>query len=71
MRRISFFSNLSTREGAAIKQSWNNMTGIKQWKVSEGTTIIKGKAASQIENAIEDVRNGIIEGENEKQLIKI
>ena len=44
------FSNLSTREGAAIKQSWNNMTGIKQWKVQEGTTIIKGKAASQIEN---------------------
>lgn len=44
------FSNLSTREGAAIKQSWNNMTGIKQWKVSEGTTIIKGKAAPQIEN---------------------
>src|SRR5574344_867743 len=44
------FSNLSTREGAAIKQSWNEMTGIKQWKISEVTIIIKGKAASQIEN---------------------
>lgn len=26
------------------------MTGISQWKVQQGTIIIKGKAASQIEN---------------------
>jgi hypothetical protein len=46
------FQPLSSRKGTAIKVEWNNMKGIKQWKVEEGTTILKGKAASQIENGI-------------------
>ena len=35
------FSSLSTREGATIKYEWNKMTGISQWKVQPGTTILK------------------------------
>ena len=46
------FQPLSSREGAAIKMDWNNMNGIKQWKVEVDTTILKGKAAPQIENGI-------------------
>ncbi|MDD2401769.1 MAG: hypothetical protein PHD60_06140 [Clostridia bacterium] len=46
------FQPLSSREGAAIKWEWNDMNGISQWQVKSGTPIIKGKAASQIENGV-------------------
>jgi len=46
------FQPLSTREGAAIKWEWNDMIGVSQWQVKSGTTIIKGKAAPQIENGV-------------------
>lgn len=34
-----------TREGLALKTEWNQIKGIKQWKIEEGTVIIEGVAA--------------------------
>ncbi len=41
------FQPLSTRNGAALSWEWNEVTGIKQWKIEPGTTLIKGKSAPQ------------------------
>jgi hypothetical protein len=41
------FSNYVNRGNLAIPFKWNEMTGIKQWKIKLGTTFIKGKVAPQ------------------------
>ena len=41
------FTPYINREGLALPQSWNQMTGIKQWQIKPGTVIFKGIADSQ------------------------
>lgn len=41
------FSQLTNRENLALPYEWNSMTGIQQFQVKNGTTIITGKAAPQ------------------------
>ena len=41
------FSPLTNRENLALPYEWNSMTGIQQFQVKNGTTIITGKAAPQ------------------------
>lgn len=43
------FSPLTNRENLALPPEWNSMTGIQQFQVKNGTTIITGRAASQID----------------------
>lgn len=41
------FSPLTNRENLALPFEWNSMTGIQQFQVKNGTTMITGRAASQ------------------------
>ena len=41
------FGPLVQRETLALPPNWNSMSGIKQWQVKPGTTMITGKAAAQ------------------------
>lgn len=41
------FSPLTNRENLVLPYEWNSMTGIQQFQVKNGTTIIAGKAAPQ------------------------
>ncbi len=41
------FSPLTNRENLALPYEWNSMTGIQQFQVKNGTTIITGAAAPQ------------------------
>ena len=41
------FSPLTNRQNLALPYEWNNMTGIQQFQVRSGTTMITGKAAAQ------------------------
>lgn len=45
--RYLFETFPASRESLAIKPGWNQMSGIKQWKIEEGTAIIEGRAAGQ------------------------
>ena len=39
------FSPLTNRSNLALPPKWNAMTGIKQWHIKLGTTMITGKIA--------------------------
>ena len=41
------FSPLTNRQNLALPYEWNSMTGIQQFQVRNGTTMITGKAAAQ------------------------
>lgn len=41
------FSPLTNRQNLALPYEWNSMTGIQQFQVRSGTTMITGKAAAQ------------------------
>jgi RHS repeat-associated protein len=41
------FTPQTNRSGLALPPDWNGMTGIQQFQIKPGTTIIKGKAAPQ------------------------
>ena len=41
------FSPLTNRQNLALPYEWNNMTGIQQFQVRSGTTMITGTAAAQ------------------------
>jgi len=41
------FTLQTNRAGLALPPNWNGMTGIKQWQITPGTTIIRGRAAPQ------------------------
>lgn len=41
------FSPLTNRNNLALPYEWNSMTGIQQFKVKNGTTMITGSAAPQ------------------------
>ncbi|TDB41616.1 RHS repeat domain-containing protein, partial [Photorhabdus khanii] len=43
------FTSQTNRSGLALPPDWNGMTGIKQWQITPGTAIIKGRAAPQLE----------------------
>ncbi|MBN3066304.1 hypothetical protein H5A21_20060 [Pectobacterium aquaticum] len=43
------FTPQTNRSGLALPEEWNGMTGIKQWQIAPGTTILRGKAAPQFE----------------------
>jgi hypothetical protein len=43
------FTPQTNRINLSLPYNWNLMTNIKQFKIKEGTAIIKGKAASQIQ----------------------
>ena len=49
IRRYLFetFSPLTNRENLALPYEWNCMTGIQQFQVKNGTTMITGAAAPQ------------------------
>jgi hypothetical protein len=36
------------RANLALPPKWNNMSGIKQWQIKQGTTILRGNAAPQL-----------------------
>jgi RHS repeat-associated protein len=36
-----------SRSSLALKSQWNQMTGIAQWRIPAGTTLIEGRAAAQ------------------------
>ena len=42
------FSPLTNRENLALPYEWNSMTGIRQFQVKSGTTMITGAAAPQL-----------------------
>lgn len=42
------FSPLTNRENLALPYEWNSMTGIQQFQVKSGTTMIIGAAAPQL-----------------------
>ena len=42
------FSPLTNRSNLALPPKWNAMTGIKQWQIKPGTTMITGKVAPQL-----------------------
>lgn len=42
------FSQLTNRNNLALPYEWNDMTGIQQFKVREGTIIIVGRVAPQL-----------------------
>jgi len=42
------FTPQTNRAGLALPPDWNGMTGIKQWQITPGTIIIRGKAAPQL-----------------------
>ncbi|NOU62359.1 RHS repeat-associated core domain-containing protein [Marinifilum caeruleilacunae] len=41
------FTNYTNRTGLALPNKWNNMTGLKQFKIRTNTTYIYGRAAPQ------------------------
>lgn len=41
------FSPLTNRKNLALPYDWNNMTGIQQFQVKRGTTMLTGAAAPQ------------------------
>ncbi|MFP1779985.1 RHS repeat domain-containing protein, partial [Lonsdalea quercina] len=43
------FTPQTNRAGLALPPEWNGMTGIKQWQIKPGTTMIRGRAAPQFE----------------------
>ena len=43
------FTPQINRANLALPPAWNKMSGIKQWKIKEGTTIFTGRAASQLQ----------------------
>ncbi|MDI9764954.1 hypothetical protein QM327_00075 [Pantoea dispersa] len=43
------FTPQTNKAGLALPHEWNGMTGIKQWQIKPGTTMIIGKAAPQFE----------------------
>lgn len=43
------FNNLINRENLALPREWNEMSGIKQWRVEPGATMIIGEAAPQFQ----------------------
>lgn len=42
------FTPTTNRSGLALPHEWNNMTGIQQFQVKNGTTMITGKVAPQL-----------------------
>jgi len=44
------FTPLTNRSGLALPHDWNGMTGIKQWQIKPGSTIIRGRAAPQFDH---------------------
>lgn len=49
------FTPLTNRANLALPPVWNKMEGIKQWKIKEGTTMIIGKSAPQLEQGAQYV----------------
>ncbi len=45
--RYLFETFPATREGLGLKSEWNQMTGIQQWQVKEGSQFLHGNAVSQ------------------------
>ncbi|MDU4291732.1 MAG: RHS repeat-associated core domain-containing protein [Mixta calida] len=43
------FTPQTNRAGLALPPEWNGMTGIKQWQIKPSTTMVKGRAAPQLE----------------------
>jgi len=43
------FTPQTNRTNLALPPEWNAMSGIKQWKIKEGTSIFTGRAASQLQ----------------------
>lgn len=43
------FTPQTSRANLALPPVWNKIEGIKQWKIKEGTTMIIGKVAPQLE----------------------
>ncbi len=43
------FNNLTNRQNLALPPEWNEMSGIKQWRIEPDTTMITGEAASQFQ----------------------
>ncbi|MEE3664939.1 hypothetical protein V2I52_24115 [Brenneria sp. g21c3] len=41
------FTPLTNRSGLALPYEWNRMTGIKQWQIKPGSTIIRGSDLAQ------------------------
>ena len=41
------FTPQTNRSGLALPPEWNGMTGIKQWQIKPGTTMVSGKASPQ------------------------
>lgn len=54
------FNPLTNRNNLALPPEWNRMTGIQQFQVKPGITMIKGKAAPQF-----DFGNQYIGGETQ------
>jgi len=42
------FTPQTNRSGLALPPDWNGMTGIRQWQITPGTTIIRGRVAPQL-----------------------
>jgi len=42
------FTPQTNRTGSALPYEWNGMTGIQQWQITPGTTILRGYAAPQL-----------------------
>jgi hypothetical protein len=45
--RFMFETFPGSREGLALKSEWNQMQGIKQWKIDPGTIVIEGETSPQ------------------------
>ena len=45
--RFLFETFPSSRQGLALKPEWNQMRGIKQWRIREAATLFDGRATSQ------------------------
>ncbi|KMQ50390.1 putative insecticidal toxin protein [Chitinispirillum alkaliphilum] len=45
--RFLFETFPASRNSIALRPDWNQMTGIKQWKIREGSTLIEGNALPQ------------------------
>lgn len=43
------FTPQTNRAGLALPPEWNGMTGMKQWQITPGTTVIRGRAGPQFE----------------------
>ncbi|MCZ8195914.1 MAG: hypothetical protein O9253_02465 [Aquidulcibacter sp.] len=42
------FTSQTNRAGLALPPEWNGMTGIKQWQIAPGTTVLRGLTAPQL-----------------------